>query len=306
MRNNTNKLLIISILCLILTALCFPITNIKLSAFDSEAAVQDSTTYYSVSSATEFEFVVESGQTLKTISVEPLNSVYGTVTNTRRNGSYTFEDYTFQYAIDFVRYYTNSFGLRSVQYKYEFPSTLYFLKITFHNVFINYKAISQMNSYNGLYILWNVGNTYQISIQSEGSAYYAANGIMQEISVNSTEYNTSFHVFDFLETYYSDYTELFYIKSLTFSLDFGGGTDAPLFVCDFYSHLDKLPTLTTFNEYYSVDLTNYDFNLSKFLSSSVGGFLNFKLLPGLSIGGLFGLLVGLGLLIAVLKIFFGG
>jgi hypothetical protein len=279
---------------------------LELKASDSEAALNDSTTYYSISNATEFEFVVESGTTLRTISAEPLNSVYGTETNTRRNGSYTFDDYSFTYSIDSVRFFTNTYGLRSVQYRYQFPTTLYFLQITIYNTFINYKAISEMRSYRGLNFLWNPGNQYQIQVQSEGSVYYATSGILQEISVNSVEFLNSFSVFDFLESYFSDYNELFYIESLTFKLDFGGGTDAPLIIRDYYSHIKQIPTLTAFNDYYGVTLTDYDFNLSKFLTSSVGGFLNFKILPGLSVGSIFGLIVGLGLLTAILKIFFGG
>lgn len=306
MKNKLKKISILAFICLLLTTFLLPISKIELKAFDSEAAIQDSTTYYSVSNAVEFEFVVESGTTLRTISVEPLNSVYGTETTTRRNGSYTFDDYTFTYSIDNVRYYSNTYGLRSVQYRYQFPTALYFLKITIHNVFVNYKAVREMHSFNGLNINWNYSTQYQISIQSEGSVYYATNGIMQEITVNSVEFLTSFSVFDFLDSYYSDSTELFYIENLTFILDFGEGTDYPLFIRDYYSNLQQIPTLTAFNDYYGVDLTNYNFNLSRFLSSSVGGFLNFKILPGLSIGAIFGLIVGLGLLIAILKIFFGG
>lgn len=306
MKINLKKISIITLICLLLSTFLLPITKLELKAFDSEAALNDSTTYYSVSNAVEFEFVVESGTTLQTISVEPLNSVYGSETTTHRNGSYTFDGYSFTYAIDNVRFFTNTYGLRSAQYRYQFPTTLYFLKITIYNTFINYKAIRQMQSYKGLNIQWNTNNPYQITIQSEGSVYYATSGILQQISVNSVEFLTSFSVFDFLESYFSDYNELFYIESLSFSLDLGGGTDAPLVIRDYYSHLNQIPTLTAFNDYYGVDLNDYDFNLSKFLTASVGGFLNFKILPGLSVGSIFGLIVGLGLLIAVLKIFFGG
>lgn len=46
--------------------------------------------------------------------------------------------------------------------------------------------------------------------------------------------------------------------------------------------------------------------IGNFLTSSIGGFLDFELFPGLSLSAIGLILIGLGMLFAILKIFFGG
>lgn len=46
--------------------------------------------------------------------------------------------------------------------------------------------------------------------------------------------------------------------------------------------------------------------IGEFLTSSIGGFLDFELFPGLSLSAIGLILIGLGMLFAILKIFFGG
>lgn len=95
-------------------------------------------------------------------------------------------------------------------------------------------------------------------------------------------------IIDFTETpYYSIYDDASFIYFDTYLTTKDSEVSPDLF----YSSLQMPPAFE---------------NLGDFLTSSIGGFLDFELFPGLSLSSIGLILIGLGMLFAILKIFFGG
>lgn len=261
---------------------------------------------YNACPFSSFEFGISDGTSLFLIDFEPQYTTYyntsnGFVNSTSiDNGSNSLTIIDTYLSGGFYGAYKTIIG----EYTFSQPYT-YQIKAYVNNVVVD--ASSLFGSLNTRGSELTLPDTLLFdTVHYSGIVYTGLNQNFNELPISRDIYDVrSFGVYESISNLDINFatSRYIYFFRLEITASFSGSLSRLRYR---YQYIDDPLGLQTFVQWYNIGGSSQTFSISSFLTNSVGGFFNFQLLPGITIGGLFTIVVGLGLLVAILKIFMGG